>query len=128
MRFVEDLDEEAARAVREGLDEEALAIFDLLQKPDLSAVDRQRIKDVSVELLKTLKAEKLRVDQWKEKESMRDAVRSAIYDFLYDDRTGLPIDSYTPEDVEERTDEVYRHVFRVYPRVPSPFYQSQAAA
>jgi len=31
---VQELDEEESRAVREGLDEETLAIYDLLVKPD----------------------------------------------------------------------------------------------
>jgi len=39
LRFIQDLDEEATRAIREGLDEESLAIFDLLKKPELTAND-----------------------------------------------------------------------------------------
>jgi hypothetical protein len=38
-----------------------------------------------------------------------EAVSTVIYNFLYDDRTGLPIDLYTEED--------YLHVYRVYPRL-----------
>jgi hypothetical protein len=34
--------------VREGLDEESLAVFDLLKKPDLSAGEIKRIKAVAV--------------------------------------------------------------------------------
>ena len=93
LKLVQELDDEESRAVREGLDEESLAIFDLLKKPDLSGSEIRRIKQVAVELLRTLKAEKLRVDQWREKESTRDAVQVAIHDFLYSDETGLPADS-----------------------------------
>jgi type I restriction enzyme R subunit len=128
LKLVEELDEEESRAVREGLDEESLAIFDLLKKQDLSASDIKRIKDVAVDLLETLKAEKLRIDQWRDKESTRDAVRVTIQDFLWRDETGLPVDSYTEDDVMARTDEVFRHVFWAYPTVPSPYYQSAAAA
>jgi type I restriction enzyme, R subunit len=53
--------------VREGLDEESLAVFDLLKKPDLSAKEIERIKTVAVDLIEALKAEKLRVDHWQEK-------------------------------------------------------------
>lgn len=35
LKFFEELEEEESRAVREELDEESLAIFDLLKKPDL---------------------------------------------------------------------------------------------
>ena len=62
LKLVQELEEEESRAVREGLDEESLAVFDLLKKPDLGKADIQRIKTVSKELLRTLKAERLRVD------------------------------------------------------------------
>ena len=42
MRLVGDLDEESTRAMREGLDEETLALFDLLKKPDLEKKDIER--------------------------------------------------------------------------------------
>ncbi|MEQ8209405.1 MAG: type I restriction endonuclease subunit R [Lacipirellulaceae bacterium] len=126
LQLVQELDEEAQRAVSEGLDEESLAIFDLLKKDDLTAVDIKRIKQVAVELLETLKAEKLRVDQWTEKEATRDAVSLAIHDFLYSDDTGLPVDAYEETEVRMRADEVFRHVVRAYPRVPSPVYSASA--
>jgi type I restriction enzyme R subunit len=50
LRFVKDLDAEANRAVREGLDEESLALFDLLRKPDLAAAEIKRIKAVAADL------------------------------------------------------------------------------
>jgi len=126
LRLVEALDEEEQRAVREGLDEETLAIFDLLQKPSLTAQERTRVKQVASDLLATLKAEKLRIDRWRDKESTRDAVRIAIHDFLYSDQTGLPVAAYTETDVKEKMEEVFRHVYRTYPVVPSPFYDQAA--
>ncbi|OGA34077.1 MAG: hypothetical protein A3G80_02985 [Betaproteobacteria bacterium RIFCSPLOWO2_12_FULL_62_13b] len=80
------------------------------------------MKKVAVELLTTLKAEKLRIDNWREKEATRDAVRVAIRDFLWADRTGLPDPAYTEEDVETRAEDVFRHVYRAYPILPSPLY------
>ncbi len=128
LKFVQELDEESSRAVREGLDEESLALFDLLKKPDLSAGDISRIKKVAVDMLHILKAEKLKVDHWRDKESTRDAVSIAIRDFLWSDETGLPVDSNTEDDVSVRTEEVFRHVHRVYPTVPSPYYANAAVA
>ena len=128
LRFVADLDEEGERAAREGLDEESLAVFDLLQKPDLSAAEINRIKAVAGDLLATLKAGKLQVDHWSDKESTRDAVKGAIRDFLWSDQTGLPVDRYSTDEVTERAEEVYRHVLRVYPTVPSPYYALPSAA
>ncbi len=128
LRFVKELDEEEERAVREGLDEESLAIFDLLKKPELSAAEVERIKEVAGELLVTLKADKLRVDHWTDKETTRDAVRVAIRDFLWSDITGLPVERYNDNEVTARAEEVYRHVLRVYSTVPSPYYSLPAAA
>ncbi len=114
IKFVGELDEEDTRSVREGLNEEYLALFDLLMKKDISKKDRERIKSVARKLLDKLKAEKLNVDQWREKELTKVAVKLEIYDFLYDDHTGLPVESYTPEEVEEKTELVFGHIFMQY--------------
>ncbi|MEN8131298.1 MAG: type I restriction endonuclease subunit R, partial [Pseudomonadota bacterium] len=109
-KLVQELDEEESRALREGLDEESLAIFDLLRKPDLKYSDVKRIKTVAADLLAQLKAEKLRIDHWRDKEATRDAVRVTIHDYLWTDKTGLPVDAYTEDDVNERAEDVFRHV------------------
>ena len=127
VKFAEELNDEDCRAIREGLDKESLAIFDLLMKPEISTAEIKRIKKVAVELLATLKTEKLKVDQWREKEATRDAVRQAIKDFLWSDQTGLPAD-YDQTEVEGRAEEVYRHVYRVYPTIPSPYFERDVVA
>ena len=123
-KLVQELDVEESRALREGLDEESLAIFDLLQKPGLNSSDVKKIKRVASELLARLKAEKLRIDHWRDKEATRDAVRVTIHDYLWTDKTGLPVDVYTEDDVNERAEDVFRHVYRAYPTLPSPYYAS----
>ncbi|MGE4297906.1 MAG: type I restriction endonuclease subunit R [Desulfovibrionaceae bacterium] len=120
--FVEALSEEEARAVREGLTEESLAIFDLLKKADLNGSEIKRIKAVSVDLLDTLKKEKLKIENWKERESTRDAVRIAIKNFLWDEMTGLPVDVYDEDEVVQKAEDVFIHVFRAYPTIPSPYF------
>jgi type I restriction enzyme R subunit len=99
-----------------------------LRKSELTPAEIKRIKSVAVELLKALKAEKLRIDHWRDKEATRDGVRLAIKDFLWSDETGLPVDKYDEPEVQERAEEVYRHVYRVYPEIPSPFYAAGAVA
>ncbi len=126
-KLVQELDDEAHRAVREGLDEESLAIFDLLKKPDLKPPEIQRIKAVATQLLARLKEEKLRVDQWRDKEATRDAVRQAIHDFLWSEDTGLPVDCFAEKDVKVKAEEVFRHIYRAYPTVPSPYFSAHAA-
>ncbi|WP_241716840.1 hypothetical protein [Sulfoacidibacillus ferrooxidans] len=70
-----------------------------------------------------MKKEKLKIDHWREKESTRDAVWVAIKDFLYSGSTGLPVDSFTDENVNAKTDLVFRHVFWAYSTVPSLVYK-----
>ncbi len=79
LRFVQDLNQEDSRAVREGLSEEELAIFDVLTKPapELSAAEADLVKRVASSLLETLKREKLVLD-WRLKERAKASVRSAI--------------------------------------------------
>jgi type I restriction enzyme R subunit len=122
IRFIQNLDEESNRAIREGLDEESLAIYDLILKPELNASDIKRVKQIAVDLLKTLKEEKLKIDHWRDNEFTRDAVRLAIRDFLWSEDSGLPINSYTENDVTLKADDVFRHIYRVYPTIPSPYY------
>jgi type I restriction enzyme R subunit len=114
LKFVEELDTEEKRAIREGLDEETLALFDLLAKPQLSTRDRNRLKKVAKELLASLKAEKLRVDNWREKDTTKAEVRAFIRDFLWSDETGLPATIYSPEDVNQKAQVVFQHVYYQY--------------
>lgn len=122
-----NLDEEERRHIEEGLDEETLAIYDLLKKPELTKTDIKRIKSVAKNLLQTLKSEKLRINQWRDKEATRDAIKTTIHDFLYDESTGLPLKIYSESDIREKSEDIYRHIFRAYPSVPSPFFPSAAA-
>jgi type I restriction enzyme R subunit len=123
LKFVQDLDEEESRAVREGLDEETLAIYDLLVKPELKPQETQKIKKVAKELLKTLKAKLKDLYRWQDREPTRDDVKVLIRNFLWEEATGLP-DDYTQNDINKKTEAVFYHVYRAYPKVPSPYYAS----
>ncbi|MGE0685073.1 MAG: type I restriction endonuclease subunit R, partial [Candidatus Binatia bacterium] len=114
LKFVSALDKESTRALREGLDEETLALFDLLKKPELPQKDLEQLKQVAAELLAQLKAEKLRADNWWSKQATRDAVKVEIRDFLWNEATGLPMGCYSEQDVAEKAEQVYLHVFRLY--------------
>ena len=114
LRLVQELGEEDSRAVREGLDEESLAIFDLLKKQDLEQDDIKAIKDVAVGLLTDLKAKIEDISQWRQRESTRDAIRLAIHDYLWSDGTGLPVNSYDEDDINEKTDAVFQHVYQAF--------------
>ena len=78
---------------------------------------------MAVELLTVLKGRIREIDHWQDRETTRDDVRVETHNFLYSEAAGLPEDFYTEDDVEIKTDEVFKHVFRVYPTIPSPFYE-----
>lgn len=121
-KFEQSLDEEERRVIRENLpDQETLAVFDLLKKSDLNKDEIKQMKTVAVKLLETLKTEKLKIANWRENQFVRDSVRQSIYDFLYDERTGLTA-SYSSDDIFSISGAVYNHIYRVYPTLPSPFY------
>ena len=127
VRFVGDLDQEEQRAVREGLDAESIVLFDLIAKPDLSRAERQRLKDIAEALLAEIKTVLADFDDWQAKEATRAAVETRIYDFLYDETTGLPIGVYEEDEVKDFATRVYHHVFRAYSTGPdSPLYRRAA--
>jgi type I restriction enzyme R subunit len=112
MRLVGDLDVESTRAMREGLDEKTLALFDLLKKPDLQRKDIERIKKVAVNLFAILERKKQEIDDWRAKEQTRDEIRQVIRDFLYSDATGSP-ESYGEAEINAKAEEVFAYEFRV---------------
>jgi len=117
MRFTAEMSEEEQRHVKEGLEsEEQLAVYDMLLKPDLSKAEIIKIKSVAVSLLQELEKQMRDVQDIFTKVSTTDRLRQSIYDFLYDDRTGLPADSYSPDDVEEMSANVFGY-FRMHPNV-----------
>ncbi len=122
LRLNEELSHEEKRAMREGLDEESLVLFDMLSKSSLQPKEIAKIKQVAASLLATLKAERLRVANWQQKESTRDAVKQQIFDFLYDERTGLPVEQYEEDEISDITEKVYLHIYRSYPELPSVLY------
>jgi type I restriction enzyme R subunit len=110
LAFKQDLTEEEARALSEGLDEEQLAIFDLLMRPapELSEAEKTQVKTVAGELLSTLKRGKLVLD-WRKQQATRAAVRVAVEETL----DQLP-DAFTRQIYAQKCDAVYQHVFDSY--------------
>lgn len=111
VRFSHSILDEELRAVREGLTEEELAIYDLLLKPspDLTTAEYQALKLASAELLAAIKRERLVID-WRKRQQSRAAVRVEIESRL--DRI-LPT-SFTIDLYKEKCDAVYQHIFESY--------------
>jgi type I restriction enzyme R subunit len=109
--FAQSLNEEEQRGVGEQLNEEELALFDLLTKPqiEMSDADREKVKATARELLSTLKAGKLVLD-WRKRQQARAEVRVTIEKLL---DQGLPR-IYTPKLFEQKTTAVFQHVYDAY--------------
>ena len=125
VKLVGEMGEEDQRAVREGLDEENLAVFDVLVASKGDALDRRtrnRVKEVARELLDKVKAELAKLDHWKDKRQTQAQVRQLIYDYLYSEETGLPVDAYTDDEGKELAEVVYLHVYEQYETAANSVY------
>ena len=109
MDLANDLDAEQRRAVEEGLSEDQLALFDLVQRADLTKADRERIKEASRELLAGVLAVIAPLDRWTEKEQTQAEVETYILDHVYQT---LPEPPYTPDDKAQVAQLVYRHIWQ----------------
>ena len=109
--FAQSLNEEEQRGVGEQLNEEELALFDLLTKPqiEMSDTDRDKVKATARELLAALKAGKLVLD-WRKRQQARAEVRVTIEKLL---DQGLPR-AYTPDLFEQKATAVFQHVYDAY--------------
>jgi type I restriction enzyme R subunit len=111
MLFTRGLEEEEQRTLAEGLNEEQLAIYDLLTRPgpDLTEAEKKQIKKVAEELLATLKRDKLVLD-WRKGQQTRAAVKVEIEKEL---DQGLPA-AYDASLFQQKADAVFAHVFDSY--------------
>ena len=110
--FLAEVQEEEKRGLREGLNEEELALFDILTNPEPKLTDKEReqVKLASQELLQKLKAQKLVLDWWKRQET-RSEVKRFISDLLNAKLPEAPFDRRVFEDKCART---YEHVYTQY--------------
>ncbi|ASG66815.1 DEAD/DEAH box helicase [Idiomarina piscisalsi] len=111
LELVDELTEEEQRAVKEGLSEESLALFDILIKPDLSKREVDKIKKVSEELYRQLDKEISRIQNFTAKEATRDEIKVRIKDFLWDEKKGLP-ESFAPDEVEQKAEVVFEFLMQ----------------
>lgn len=77
------LDAEQKRAIEEGLSEDELALFDVLQKENLGKAERERVKQASRALLALIKSRLAGVDRFWEKEQTKADVEVFILDEVY---------------------------------------------
>jgi type I restriction enzyme R subunit len=109
VELVNSLDEEQKRATREGLREDELALFDLLQKDGLDKTARERVKQASRELLASIKAQLAELDRFWEKEQTKADVEVFILDQVF---ASLPTPPFTADEKKLVAGNVYAHVWQ----------------
>ena len=107
--LIDELDTEQKRAVEEGLNEDELALFDLLKKDDLTKAERERVKQASRNLMASIKARLSELDRFWEKEQTKADVEVFILDELYAD---LPTPPFTADEKKMVAAQVYAHVWQ----------------
>jgi type I restriction enzyme R subunit len=109
IELVNSLDEEQKRATREGLGEDELALFDLLQKDGLDQKTRERVKQASRELMASIKARLAELDHFWEKEQTKADVKVFILDQVF---TQLPTPPFTADEKRRAAENVYAQVWQ----------------
>ena len=109
MDLARSLDAEQRRAAEEGLNEEELALFDLLNRDNLAKVDRERVKQASRDLLASVRRLIAPLARWTEKEQTQAEVEVFILDRLFQE---LPSPPFTDEEKKATAYEVYKHVWQ----------------
>ena len=108
MGLANSLDAEQMRATKEGLSEDELALFDLLTRENLSAANREKVKQASKQLLQSVVALISPLEQWTEKEQTKAEVQILILDKLHDMLPSPPFNEIEKNGIAQR---VYQHVW-----------------
>ena len=110
MKLAKDMSNEEQRYVREGFsNDEELSIYDLLFSEDLSKSDIQKIKQLSVELLKKIKERISTMDHWTDKDETKATVQNLIRDELY---MNIPDSMFSQ--LDHYREVIYEHVYTHY--------------
>ena len=109
VELVDELDAEQKRAVEEGLNEDELALFDLLKKDDLGRAERERVKQSSRELLAAITARLSELDRFWEKEQTKADLKVFILDEVFGN---LPTPPFSVEEKEAVASDVYDHIWQ----------------
>ncbi len=111
VEFAQELNEEEKRGIAENLNEEELAVFDILTKPDMKLTQKEKnqVKKVARDLLTKLKAEMLVLD-WRKRQQNRAQVMVTIEDMLDKE---LP-EKFTEDIFHEKCGLVYQHIYDSY--------------
>jgi type I restriction enzyme R subunit len=108
VNFVKSLDAEQRRHVEEGLSEDELALFDLLNKDKISQKDREKVKQASRSLLNSLQNLLKTMELWTKNPQTQAEVQVFILDKLYET---LPMPPFTEEECDQAAHRVYGFIW-----------------
>jgi type I restriction enzyme R subunit len=109
VELVQSLDDEQARAAREDLSDNELAMFDLLKRDDLTKADRERVKQASRDMLASITARLVDLDRFWEKEQTKGEIEALILDEIF---LKLPSPPFTADEKQLVANNVYAHVWQ----------------
>ncbi|SMO39785.1 hypothetical protein SAMN06265379_101524 [Saccharicrinis carchari] len=70
----------------------------------------KEVKKAAKQTIDELKAEKLKIERWRESRQITAAIKGMIYNRLL----WLPQEAYTEEEVSQKTISVYQHIYSNY--------------
>lgn len=96
--------------------EEYLAVFDLLcqQKNNLSTKARNKVKEVAHNLIEAIKVELQKLDNWRDKETTKAQIETFVYNYLYSEETGLPVEAYGEPEIKPLANVIFLHIYQQY--------------
>lgn len=109
VELANSLDTEQKRAAMEGLNDDELALFDLLSRERISKPDREKLKQASKNLLATLQELLKPMPTWTQNTATQAEVKVFILDNLWQ---ALPRPPFTDEDAQTLAGRVYDYVWQ----------------
>jgi type I restriction enzyme R subunit len=103
------LDAEQRRAAEEGLNDDELALFDLLFKENISKANRERLKQASKALLASLREVLRPMRDWTQNTATQAEVKVFILDNLWE---AMPRPPFNDEETEEVAARVYEYIWQ----------------
>jgi type I restriction enzyme, R subunit len=103
------LDEEQRRAVEEGLSPAGIAVFDLLQRENLTKADREKVKQAGRSLLARICTLLASMDSWTRNAQTQAEVQTSILDWLCE---SLPQPPFTEGDTTRLAQQLYEYVWQ----------------
>ena len=111
MNLSSQMDEEEKRYVREGFEtDEQLAVYDLLFKENLNKEDIKKVKEISKEMLATIKEKVAQMSQPFEKDSTQAEIKNTIRLILWNE---LP-ESYPEDSINLYRTKIYEYVSTIF--------------